>query len=223
METHKSLHICTDKGDWMLYPWLPSHVICIIFITKAFLFFFFFFSPAPPANMIQIQSYMWGNWNQTGSVTCGEVHFNVTWTQTRVDLFLTGVQISRVVSVCSVWQQMWTEVMMTDRRELFFTCTGDQILELNLGSAQAQKQALSEIGCRAEDCDYSQSPWFHLLHLNHDDRSAEQECKSAATLAAVWCYVTANMLTMTVRRHAHHVPKTQSTSQQDKSNRREIK
>ena len=48
VETHKSLHICTDKGDWMLYPWLPSHVICIIFITKAFSVF----SLEPPANMM---------------------------------------------------------------------------------------------------------------------------------------------------------------------------
>lgn len=42
VETHKSLHICTDKCDWMLYPWLPSHVICIIFITKPYSVFLFF-------------------------------------------------------------------------------------------------------------------------------------------------------------------------------------
>lgn len=54
METHKSLHICTDKRDWMLYPWLPSHVICIIFITKAFSGVFS--SPEPPANMMYTDS-----------------------------------------------------------------------------------------------------------------------------------------------------------------------
>lgn len=27
MEENKSFHTCTNKGDWMLYPWLPPHAI----------------------------------------------------------------------------------------------------------------------------------------------------------------------------------------------------
>lgn len=60
METHKSLHICTDKGDWMLYPWLPSHVICIIFITKAFLF-----PPKPPASMVYTNPFLYAKERNT--------------------------------------------------------------------------------------------------------------------------------------------------------------
>jgi len=46
----------------MLYPWLPSHVICIIFITKAFSFFFpsssssCSSSPEPAADMMYTDS-----------------------------------------------------------------------------------------------------------------------------------------------------------------------
>lgn len=36
MEENKSPHTCTNKGGWMLYPWLPPHATYIIFITKTF-------------------------------------------------------------------------------------------------------------------------------------------------------------------------------------------
>lgn len=72
METHKSLHICTDKCDWMLYPWLPSHVICIIFITKPYSVFLFFSSPSFLLTPYTAsQSYMWTDENPS--------HLSTAW------------------------------------------------------------------------------------------------------------------------------------------------
>lgn len=59
VETHKSLHICTDKCDWMLYPWLPSHVICIIFITKPYSVFLFFLLSKLPSNTVYRESVLY--------------------------------------------------------------------------------------------------------------------------------------------------------------------
>lgn len=60
---HINLSIYALTSDWMLYPWLPSHVICIIFITKPYSVFFFFSPSFLLTQYTESQFHMWTDEN----------------------------------------------------------------------------------------------------------------------------------------------------------------